>query len=174
MISGLAFLVVASAGFLTFGLSSSGFILNNYSPLDPLITSSRVALALSIALTYPLPFFGLRDGVLDVLQVPQEDRTDIFTRLLSVGLLLGVTIGAYFVKDLALVLSVGGGTFSTAISSVFPTLMFRAAVKQLDPSNDLVKNEHSSNDLNLALVLMTLSVLIGVSGVCIAIMRAVN
>ncbi|KAG7343231.1 transmembrane amino acid transporter [Nitzschia inconspicua] len=171
MISGTIFMIVAASGFLTFGLASSGFILNSYSPFDPLITFSRVALAFSIALTYPLPFFGLRDGVLDILQIPQDQRSDSYITILSIGLLLGVTLAAYFVKDVALVLSVGGGTFSTAISSVIPTLMFRSAVKHQDWKKNDNTSPESQNafDAQLSNVLMWICVAIGASGVAIAL-----
>lgn len=176
LVSGVVFLLVAATGFLTFGMSSSGFILNSYSSFDPLITISRVALAFSIALTYPLPFFGLRDGVLDVLQVPQEQRTNKFNAILSVGLLLAVTIAAYFVKDVALVLSVGGGTFSTAISSVIPTLMFRSAVQQLgsEVNDDGGLKTQNHFDARLSLVLMWICVAIGASGVVIALEKGLR
>jgi amino acid permease len=135
-ISALLFSIVAVIGYITFGSSSSGFILNNYSPYDPLVTASRAAVALSIVFTYPLPFVGFRDGVLDVLQV--KDRTDETLNIVSIVLLLAVTTAAANVTDLALVLSVGGGTFSTAVASVFPALMFQAAVKESsNPSDEL-------------------------------------
>ena len=169
-ISAIAFLIVAGAGFLTFGQSSAGFILNSYSSYDPLITLSRTALAVSIALTYPLPFFGLRDGFLDVLRIPQEKRTETLIRLLSLGLLIGITIGAYFVKDLALVLSVGGGSFSTILSSVFPALMFRSAVKQYKGDTSDVEGESRNEfDSKLSLVLMGICSVIGTIGVFIAL-----
>jgi amino acid permease len=172
IISGIAFMIVASAGFLTFGQACNGFILNSYSPFDPLITVSRVALAISIALTYPLPFFGLRDGVLDIMQVPMKQRNNNDISVLSVGLLLGVTVMAYLVKDVALVLSVGGGTFSTAISSVIPALMFRSAVKQQETNsrdNGEIANPKNAFDAKLALVLMWICVAIGALGVFFAL-----
>jgi len=164
-ISAIIFSVVALVGFLTFGSASSGFILNNYSPYDPLVTASRAAVAFSIVFTYPLPFVGFRDGVLDVLQV--EDRTDTLVTFVSVGLLLAVTIAAATITDLALVLSVGGGTFSTAVASVFPALMFRAAVKDST-------NPRDGLDATLALVFMLVSIAIGVTGVSIAIGNAMH
>jgi amino acid permease len=57
-VSAACFIVVALSGFLTFGASSDGFILNNYSAFDPLVTASRLSLALSLVFTYPLPFVG--------------------------------------------------------------------------------------------------------------------
>ena len=165
MISAIVFSVIAIVGFLTFGASSSGFILNNYSPYDPLVTASRAAVALSIVFTYPLPFVGFRDGILDVLQV--EDRSEGLVTLMSVGLLLAVTVAAASITDLALVLSVGGGTFSTAVTSVFPALMFRAAVKDsTNPRDEL--------DSMLALVFMFISSALGAIGVSIAIRDAIH
>lgn len=45
---------LTSFGFLTFGGHSAGFILNNYSPNDPLATTSRMAVAVSTLVAYPV------------------------------------------------------------------------------------------------------------------------
>jgi amino acid permease len=160
-ISAIVFAAVAISGFLTFGQHGSGFILNNYSPYDPLVTASRAAVALSIVFTYPLAFVGFRDGVMDVLRV--QDRSDDLVTAVSVVLLLLVTVAAANVTDLALVLSVGGGTFSTAVASIFPAIMFRATIK--DGESDKV-------DATVALVFMWISIAIGVTGVSIAVQNA--
>lgn len=159
-------MVVAVGGFSTFGSHSSGLILNNYSPYDPLVTASRAAVALSIIFSFPLPFVGFRDGMLDALKVPVEDRTDNTLKTLSLGLLTAVTLAACLIQDLALVLSVGGGTLSTIVASVFPALMFRAAVES---SNDARREL----DTNLALGLMLSSVAIGATGVVLAVEKAI-
>jgi amino acid permease len=57
-------IVIASTGYLTFGGSCDGYILNNYSPQDNLATLCRLAVAVSTLLTYPIVFMGYRDGVL--------------------------------------------------------------------------------------------------------------
>ena len=162
-ISAIVFAVVAITGFLTFGEHGSGFILNNYSPYDPLVTASRATVALSIVFAYPLAFVGFRDGVLEVLRV--QDRSNEIVTAASVPLLLLVTVAAANVTDLALVLSVGGGTFSTAVASIFPAIMFRATVKRKHGKSDKV-------DATLALVFMWISIAIGVTGVSIAIQNA--
>ena len=56
------FIAIASLGFLTFGASSNGLILNNYSNKDTLMGLSRIAVAISIVFSYPLAFVGFRDG----------------------------------------------------------------------------------------------------------------
>ena len=167
LLSGVAFMAVATAGFLTFGASSQGFILNNYSPYDLLISSSRAALAFSIAMTYPLPFVGLRDGTLDLMDASKTDRDNPFyVNAVSVGLLAFVTTLAYFIQDLGLVLSVGGGTFSTAVSSMFPAIMFSESQRK---SND--KGVYNL-ETQFALGLMVLATGIGGTGVVLALNRA--
>jgi len=47
----LLFIGIASVGFATFGGSSNGLILNNYSTKDPLMGLSRVAVAFALIFT---------------------------------------------------------------------------------------------------------------------------
>lgn len=44
---------------------------------DPWVSVSPIALAVSIVMILPLLFGGLRDGTLDLLQTPSEERTDV-------------------------------------------------------------------------------------------------
>jgi hypothetical protein len=130
------------------------------SPYDPLMIASRGAVALSLLFTYPLPFVGLRDGALDVLNVSPEDRTETLQTAMTVGLLSVVSIAAYYINDLALLLSVGGGTFSTAVAAVFPTIMYTAAAKRFASGN-----ETHATQVKIAQALMVVCVGIGGTGV---------
>lgn len=161
------FVVVGCCGFLTFGQAAQGYILNNYSPNDSLATISKTALAGSILLTYPLPFVGLRDGTLDLLQVQNRQSWPVHT-VTTVTLLAAITAAALAVQDLALVLSVGGGTFSTAVSAVFPVCMFLA----MERSEEEDKNVMSHLERVVAALGMLLSVGIGVEGVHLALTKA--
>ena len=174
----LVFIIVSLAGFVTFGTAAQPMILNSYSPYDPLVSACRASLAASLLLTFPLPFVGLRDGVLDLWRVPNDDRTEFVINALSIGLLALVTIVAVNVHDLGLLLSVGGGTFTTAVAAVFPVLMFRMAVKNRreqckmnEPTEhiDLENLEASERQSHLALILMIISVVVGLSGVSMAL-----
>jgi amino acid permease len=197
-ISAFLFIIVSATGFLTFGSISDGLILNNYATNDSLMIWSRAAVALSLVFTYPLPFVGLRDGVLALarefvwvqnntdkniddtnaaelssslsisLEAPttsssaaattvkdnkEDNDNDSFavTTILSLVLLGAVTLGAESISDLKLVLAVGGGTFSTAVASVFPALMFRSAMLQkhkLQDDNDINNMNNSNNNNN--------------------------
>jgi len=130
-ISIVLFSLISGLGFLTFGSASSGLILNNYSNKDILMSLSRVAVAISLVFSYPLAFAGLRDGVLDVAEVPSDKRSNNLQNKLTVGLLSFITALALTVKDLTFVLSFGGATFGNALIYVFPALMFRRSVKDM-------------------------------------------
>jgi amino acid permease len=165
-ISAAVMAVITVAGFATFGAASQPVILNNYSESDPLMTVCRGLTAASMVATFPLPFVGLRDGVLGVLQLPAAELTGLQTTLLSMGLLAAITATALSVQDLSLVLSVGGGSISTVVVSVLPTIMFRAAVAKYDVDN------HYVIDAKLAVSLMWMSVAIGTTGVTLALQHA--
>jgi amino acid permease len=128
-ISILLFGLVGSLGFLTFGVSSSGLILNNYSGKDVLMSLSRIAVAVSIVFSYPLAFAGARDGWLDLLKVPMNKRTDGVLTKTTLAILACVTFAATQLKELAFLMSLAGATLGNALIYVYPALMFRSAVK---------------------------------------------
>jgi len=130
-ISILTFILMTAFGFLTFGSSSSGLILNNYSNKDTLIGLSRVAVAISLVFSYPLAFAGFRDGVLDLAKVPVEKRSNGLLNKVTVACLSFITGLALVVKDVSFVLSFGGATLGNALIYVYPALMFRGAVKKM-------------------------------------------
>jgi amino acid permease len=128
----IAFFSVATAiGFGTFGKSSLGYILSNYSANDKLISASRIAVAFALIFTYPLVFVGCRDGFLSLMKVPEDKQTDKLFNSLTVGLLVLVTVAACTLKDLSFVMSFGGATFGNALIYVFPAIMFRNVVKNM-------------------------------------------
>lgn len=80
---------------------------------------------------YPLLFVGTRDGTLDLLKVPEEKRTASLLNQTTFALLASVTALAWKLTDLSLVASLSGAVFGTALIFCFPSLMFRAAIKNL-------------------------------------------
>ena len=108
--SALIYITIASAGFLTFGGSCDGYVLNNYSPLDPLATLCRMAIAFSVLMTYPICFIGFRDGVVDMLAdyLKSETRSsDTFLNGLTLVLLAMITLTACFVTDFGVINALG-------------------------------------------------------------------
>ena len=92
------YIAIASVGFLTFGSNSSSYILNNYSPSDPLATLCRVMVAFSTLTSYPIVFMGFRDGMLELLDIAMHLHTEPNVNLLSVILLAGLNIRKYMLN----------------------------------------------------------------------------
>ncbi|CAM9219633.1 unnamed protein product [Choristocarpus tenellus] len=118
---------ITAFGFLTFGGSTAGFILNNYSTSDRLAGIARLFVATSIVFSYPLCFVGLRDGIREMLagggsnpMVPSEKGRSAWT----IGLLAFVSTVSLFLTDLGFVNSFGGALVASGIIYVFPALMF--------------------------------------------------
>lgn len=141
-ISILTFIAMSAFGFLTFGSASSGLILNNYSNKDTLMGLSRIAVAVSLVFSYPLAFAGCRDGVIDLMKVPIDKRSNSLLNKLTVAILSTVTGLALVLKDVSFVLSFGGATLGNALIYVYPALMFRGAVKKMgDKASKGLKSE---------------------------------
>jgi amino acid permease len=154
---------ITAIGFLTFGESAAGLVLNNYASKDVWMGASRVAVAVSLVFSYPLAFQGCRDGILDLLQVPAEKRTSpAFLNLTTVLLLSTLTLLAANLKDVKLVLALGGATLGNALTYVYPAMMYRSVVKKLD-----LKGE--SAGVTVASVSAVLGIVMGAIGTKIAL-----
>ena len=162
-LSAVMYMALASVGFLTFGGSSNSFILNSYSPRDPLALLSRLLVGISTLMAYPIVFTGARDGVMDILEIPLVEQTPERIRRLTLVLLTILTVTAIFVTDLGLINAVGGGIIATAIVFVFPTMMFYGAVKQK------LGGENDKKEMVFALCLTVFGVLFGVIGAYLAV-----
>ena len=130
---------ITACGFLTFGKASSGLVLNNYSPQDALIRASRIAVAVSLVFSYPLAFQGCRDGVMEILQVPAEQRgKSSFLNLTTVCLLGLITVLAATLTDVSFVLAFGGATLGNALTYVYPAVMYFMVVQKQKRTGEAV------------------------------------
>lgn len=156
-ISVLLFGWIAAMGFLTFGSSSSGMILNNYSNMDGIMGVSRIAVALSLVFSYPLAFVGARNGVLDLMNI--KDRSAKMLNGLTMGILSAVTLAALKIPDVSFVLAFAGATFGNALIYIFPGLMFRGAIKKLSNPSKRQKTE-----VKFAMVSLVVGTILGAMG----------
>jgi Transmembrane amino acid transporter protein. len=121
-----------AGGFLTFGGASQGLILNSYATADPLALLARLGICASIIFSYPLNFVGLRDGVLNMLGLSKragEGGVHVVSTLILLIIMNGT---ALFLKNLGLVVAVGGAALGTSLVYTFPALMFIQATRQLE------------------------------------------
>jgi hypothetical protein len=91
----------------------------------------RLAMTCYLLHSYPLAFVGCRDGILEMLQVPKEERTDAKLNTLTYAILGFVTVAALTISDLSFIMSFGGATLGNALIYVYPAIMFRSAVKNM-------------------------------------------
>ena len=128
LVCGLAFGVAAvvmgivmSFGYLTFGAASQGLILNNYATSDTLAFLARVGIAVSIIFSYPLNFIALRENLLGMLKL---DKAKASVHVASSLLLIVAMNGlALFLKDLGLVVGLGGAALGSALVYILPAFM---------------------------------------------------
>jgi amino acid permease len=155
--------LITGMGFLTFGAASNGYILNNYSNTDLLMSLSRIAVAISITFSYPLLFTGTRDGILDLFKV--KDRSGAMLNKITLVILGIVTAMASRLTDLGLVASLGGATFGTALVFIYPVIMF------LKNTQGRAANK-SQAETWLARVIGVLGVCMGAIGTAMALQGA--
>jgi len=114
---------IMAGGYLTFGASSQGLILNNYATSDPLAFLARLGIGMSIIFSYPLNFVGLRGGVLGMLGLSdQADKQSVHV-ITTVALLCLLNGASLFLKDLGLVVGLGGAILGSALVYILPALM---------------------------------------------------
>jgi len=115
---------IMSVGFLTFGANAQGNILNSYATGDALAFVARLGIGASIVFSYPLNFAALREGALGILGL---DGTPRRTHIASTVLIMLLVNGAgLFIKDLGLIVALGGAILGSALIYIYPALMFIA------------------------------------------------
>ena len=186
----ITYMIISTLGFLTFGVHSAGFILDNYSYRDFWASISRFGVALSVIFAYPLLFHGGRDGLLTLMGeniVPVTTAATTTTndqsnnnshgsgflsaatkaRIVSALLLLLITGLAITINDLTFVLSFSGATLSTAIIYIFPPMMFQA----LGLNCTCVKTYGTNAEIKQSQAMMYLGAVLGVCGAVVTIVR---
>jgi amino acid permease len=121
--------VTAATGFLTFGGHCNSLILNNYAGTDSLMSLSRFAVTVSLICSYPLAFGGFRNGLLDLAKVPSAKRDGRLLNPLTIGLLAVITAGAFVLKDIGIILAVGGATWGNFVIYLAPCIMVLSAAR---------------------------------------------
>jgi|AntAceMinimDraft_5_1070358.scaffolds.fasta_scaffold108536_1 sodium-coupled neutral amino acid transporter 11 len=137
----------AAFGFLTFGSSAQGMVLNNYASTDALATAARVAILASMVFGYPLTFVSFRDGSLELAGLKNVSRKhlDYFT----CAVLACLTCVACNVRNLGLVSAVGGAILGSAIIYIAPCAAFLGATSQRLASGALTPDSWGKGKLAL-------------------------
>ena len=166
------YVVVAMAGFLTFGGNSKGFILNNYASSDKLALIARVAIGSGILFGYPLTFQALRDGAMELLNLKTPDLKSKYQVPVTIGLLSVLTVAALILKNVGFVVSFGGALIGAMLIFTIPAIMNIKNIHKFavtDPKNKdkkkVATSSSSSLELNINYGMATMGVVIAIIGV---------
>jgi len=163
-------MLVMWVGFLTFGQSSTGFILNNYATNDALATIARVSIGAGILCGYPLTFTALRDGFLDLLEVDRPQQRDAMSLPVTTGILTLITAVALVVKNVGSVVGFSGALIGATLIFVMPAVMNMCNMNSEYRRNAADLSTARENKLSLMRVIeYLLNVLMAISGVAIAV-----
>ena len=105
--------------------------LHRYATADPLALLARLGICASIIFSYPLNFVGLRDGVLGLFKL-DGSKNSVHT-IATLMLLCGMNGIALVLKNLGLVVAVGGAALGTSLVYTFPAMMFIQVGTRMDP-----------------------------------------
>jgi len=129
------YIVIMIAGFRTFGQSSEGVILENYSEEDTLANIAQLGIACSILVSFPLMFSGLREALLELMCIAcpscqERSESVMFQNGLSVIFLVLITVGAFFFTDAGLVIGLVGAICGSAIIYIVPCILYASALEK--------------------------------------------
>merc|ERR1712232_1367701 len=157
------FSLVMAGGFLTFGKSSSGLILNNYATTDK--PAALAGIAISLVTGYPLVFVSLRKQLVDALGKAGSDLAARRPDFLTTTILCVITLVALRLRDLGKVVAFAGACFGSFLIYVAPALMsLRAHQLHLGPRSKRSKGFRGLIGRSLQLMLIPLGVLLGSLG----------
>ena len=121
-------------------------------------------------MAYPIVFFGVRDSVMDISDSALADQLAKHHGYLTLALLALLTLVALFVTDLGLINAVGGGLVTTPIVFLFPTIMFRRALKFMS----LEDASRERFEIAAATGMTVVGAIFGLTGAYIAISTALS
>jgi amino acid permease len=165
------FCFMMSTGFLTFGGSTLGFVLNNYASGDTLISFARLAIGLALLTGYPFTFSALREGILDLANIKEEEKRSNALRPLTVGLLAVVTGLAIVLRDVGFVVSISGAMFGAALMFVVPAMMNIANMRALAKQKNIALTKGQGLEIAANYGIVGTGVSLGVLGVAISVLR---
>jgi amino acid permease len=157
--------LVMVGGFLTFGSSCSGLILNSYAARDGLAAAARGAIGVSLITAYPIVFFSVKSQVLGMLPEDLAEKATKGANYSAVtALLLGlVTSVALKLTDLGKVAGFAGAIFGISLIYVAPPLMALRA-RQKGMAGFTTKGLRRIAEVATQIALIPMGVLLGVVG----------
>ena len=120
------YLVIALAGYFTYGSNVAGNILDSF-PVDIWATIARLGTAFVVTVSYPLLMHPARDSIVHAINVLAGGKfTDSNMLFYVVAIVLNVTalLGAYFNVPLDLILGITGSIGVVNLSLTVPYIIY--------------------------------------------------
>jgi sodium-coupled neutral amino acid transporter 11 len=121
-------MVMALAGFLTFGDKTLGNVLNNFPADNSMVNVARLCFGLNMLTTLPLEAFVCREVMLNYFWAPPGGGEPPFRLwlhvVLSTGLVVSAMIISLVVCDLGSVFELVGATSACAMAYILPPLCY--------------------------------------------------
>lgn len=122
-VSMLACLLMALAGFLTFGDRTLGNVLNNFPSDNTMVTVARLCFGLNMLTTLPLEAFVCREVMLNYY-FPNEPFNMNLHLIFSTSLVVGAMVLSVMTCDLGSVFELVGATSACAMAYILPPLCY--------------------------------------------------
>ncbi|POR32964.1 Vacuolar amino acid transporter 2 [Tolypocladium paradoxum] len=122
-VSMFACLVMALAGFLTFGDKTLGNVLNNFPSDNTMVNIARLFFGLNMLTTLPLEAFVCREVML-TYWYPDEGFNLRRHLIFSTGLVAGATVISLLTCDLGVVFELVGATSAVAMAYILPPMCY--------------------------------------------------
>lgn len=122
-VSMCACLLLALAGFLTFGDKTLGNVLNNFPPDNTMVNVARLCFGLNMLTTLPLEAFVCREVMLNYY-FPGEPFNMNLHLIFSSSLVFSAMVLSLLTCDLGSVFDLVGGTSAAAMAYILPPLCY--------------------------------------------------
>ena len=122
-VSMLACMVMALAGFLTFGDQTLGNVLNNFPADNTMVTVARLCFGLNMLTTLPLEAFVCREVMLNYY-FPGEPFNMNLHLIFSTSLVVSAMVLSVITCDLGSVFELVGATSACAMAYILPPLCY--------------------------------------------------
>jgi amino acid permease len=169
----LFFVFIMSIGFLTFGGSSLGFILNNYAGSDYFATAARLAIGFALLTGYPFTFSALREGILDLRKLTGVKRENAM-QTTTIASLSVLTLLALFFKDVGFVVSISGAMFGCALMFIVPAIMNIVSTSSIAKKNNTKLTNLSKFELGANYGMIVTGIIMTVLGVSVSVLKQIG
>lgn len=108
---------------------------------------SHIFIGVALITGYPFTFSALRDGIMDILKIKNEERNKVFIPITLTSLSV-LTALALVLKDVGFVVSISGAMFGCSVMFIIPAIMNISLIRK--QAKNMGKTLTKSNNFEIA------------------------